>query len=1107
MRLRVFGCAVVALAAWGSVTAGTMPDPGVPFVENKRQWPSEFLYGAELKGARVYLDRDRLFFIQLSQSPDGSKGPAPLKTAFEEHSHVHRDYTAYATFEVSFVGAAAARVAPIGSQPTLFNYYLGNDPSRWAGGARAFDGVRYEGLYKGVDLVVYSQDRLLKSDWIISPCSDPSQIRLDYNGVEEIFQKDGRLHIKAELGEVIEDTPVAYQYVDGVKRTVACEYVLDGTTVSFKFPQGYDNNYELVIDPILIFSSYSGSEADNWGNTATPDGEGNLYSGGMVSGIPNSTDFPATAGAYQVAHKGGGWDIGILKYDSIGANLLYVTYLGGSAVETPQSLVVNNAGELLVLGATSSHDFPGTTPGSFKGGEFVVPLNGVTYDDGTDIFIAKLSADGTNLLAARYLGGTDNDAINFVSGNIGDVDKVESPLARNYGDQLRGDITIDSDDNVYVASSTLSDDFPIVNSDPGATFHGGTHDGVVAKMSSDLSTVIWTRMIGGSGTDVAYSVKVSKKGTIYVGGGTNSVTMAGMNGFKQTAPGGIDGWIVELTGDGSAILNGTYLGTSSYDQIYFIDISTTGDILAYGQTKGSYPIAPASVWSQLGGGQFLHKLSGDLKTSIFSTVFGKGPGPNISPTAFLVNECDNIYMAGWGGEINGPAFFSPPSSYYVGGNTKDMFFTVDAYQKVTVQGNDFYMIVLTGDVQPVYATYLGGTTSLTHVDGGTSRFDKRGIVYHAVCAGCRGNSDFPVAGSVPTIRRTNNSPNCNNAAFKFDLSSLKAKIQPNNIALTAAGDTRVCVPNAIVFENNSIGGEQYKWDLGDGTKREKLEKDTIRHYYKVPGTYIVKLTSIDVSTCIGIDSTSIVVEVFQPNMSVAAGRTICHGGSTRLEAFGAVKYEWRSSKSGFASPEQSPLVSPTETETFYVTMTNEGGCKVTAEIGVTVVPNIDLEFDAEMVYDCVERPYVRLDNKSNLLEDEEAHFSFGDGTSGPDTEEFHEFAQDGIYQIRLIGQKEHCVYEVAKEVPVVTIKVPNVITPEDSPDKNDFFKVLVGNPGALREAVTIEMVVNDRWGKEVYRSDNYRDDWNASNVAEGVYYYEIDIVGHTQCKGWVHVIK
>jgi hypothetical protein len=1107
MRLRVFGCAGVALIAWASAIAGASPGQGVPFVENKHQWPSQFLYGADLNGARVYLDRSRLFFIQLSQSADGSKGKTPLKTTFEEQGPLHQDYTAFATFEVSFRGAAAPKLTVIGIQPTLFNYYLGNDPTQWASGARAFDGVRYEGLYKGVDLVVYSQDALLKSDWVISPCADPSVIRLDYNGIKEIFQEDGRLHIKAALGDVIEEKPVAYQFVDGEKRIVACEYVLDGTTVSFRFPDGYDNNYELVIDPILIFSTFSGSTADNWGNTATPDADGNLYSGGMVSGVLNSTGFPSTPGAYQLKHKGGGWDVGILKYDSIGANLLYATYLGGSGVETPQSLVVNNAGELLILGATGSHDFPGTAPDSFNGGEFIVPLNGVTYSEGTDIFIAKLSADGTNLLAARYLGGTDNDAINFIDGDIDDFDKEESPLGRNYGDQLRGDITIDMDDNVFVASSTLSEDFPLVNSDPGAAFHGGSHDAVVAKISPDLSSVIWTRMIGGDHTDAAFSIKSSKKGTVYVAGGTNSLTMNGMNGFTPNAPGGVDGWIVELSGDGSQILNGTFLGTTSYDQVYFIDISTTGDVLAYGQTKGNYPIAPlGSIFSQLGGGQFLHKLSGDLKTSIFSTVFGRGPGPNISPTAFLVNECDNIYMAGWGGVINDPRFFPVQSAYYVGGNTTNMTVTADAYQKVTVAGNDFYMIVLTGDVQLVYATYLGGT-GLTHVDGGTSRFDKRGIVYHAVCASCGESSGFPVVGPIPVSRATNHSARCNNAAFKFDLSSLKAKVQTNNIALSAAGETRVCVPNAIVFENKSIGGELYKWDLGDGTTIDKLKKDTIRHYYKTPGSYIVKLTAIDVSTCIGIDSTSVVVTVFQPNMSVAADRTICYGGSTRIEAFGAVKYEWRSSKSGFASQEQSPLVSPTETESFYVTMTNEGGCKVTAEIEVVVVPNIDLAFDAEIVYDCVKRPYLHINNKSTLLEDEEAFFAFGDGTSGPSTEEFHEYSQDGLYQVRLIGQKEGCVYETGIEVPVVTIKVPNVITPEDSPDKNDFFKVLVGNPGSLRETVTIKMVVNDRWGKEVYRSDDYKDDWNASNVGEGIYYYEIDIVGHTQCKGWLHVIK
>src|SRR5690606_33423188 len=224
---------------------------------------------------------------------------------------------------------------------------------------------------------------------------------------------------------------------------------------------GYDECLELIIDPILIFSAYSGSTMDNWGNTATYDARGNVYSGGMVSNDDFPSGFPVTPGAYQVAYAGGSWDIGILKYDSAGSELLYCTFIGGNGTETPQSLVVNSSGELLILGATGSSDFPVTNGSEFKGGENIDPLWGVPYLQGTDIFIAKLSPNGDKLLGATYLGGTSNDGVNLISGVMySQLVKEDSPLARNYGDQLRGDIITDDDDFVYIASNTLSNDFP-----------------------------------------------------------------------------------------------------------------------------------------------------------------------------------------------------------------------------------------------------------------------------------------------------------------------------------------------------------------------------------------------------------------------------------------------------------------------------------------------------------------------------------------------------------------------------------------------------------------------------------------------------------------------
>ena len=144
-----------------------------------------------------------------------------------------------------------------------------------------------------------------------------------------------------------------------------------------------------------------------------------------------------------------------------------------------------------------------------------------------------------------------------------------------------------------------------------------------------------------------------------------------------------------------------------------------------------------------GSGQLVQKWQADLKQLIASTRFGSSSTiPDISPTAFLVNDCDNIYLSGWGGDTN---------DGYNGGSTNNMPISSDAFQSST-SGSDFYLMTLSSDLTNfLYGTYLGGTQSKTHVDGGTSRFDKRGIVYHAVCAGCAGRnetqmstSDFPV---------------------------------------------------------------------------------------------------------------------------------------------------------------------------------------------------------------------------------------------------------------------------------------------------------------------------------------------------------------------------
>ena len=1084
------------------------PGPGIPFIENKNQWDQQIRFKASIPEAEVILLRDRIQYLVTSEFNETEKRADKRTMYGTEGGHQHPANFETQLYEVNFINSSKATwQESSGSNGTRYNYMLGADKSKWGIDAKGFSSVTYHDLYCDIDLKVYSQEDRIKHDWIVRPYADPYKIRIEYKGIESIVLKEDNLVIETRVGEITELKPSAYQIIDDKKIYIPCFYNLTKNVLSYEFPQTYDPTYELIIDPILIFSAYSGSSYDNWGNTATYDEQGNVYSGGMVSNLFGGTSFPTTPGAYQTTYAGGNWDVAILKYDSSGSNLLYATYLGGNLTETPQSLLVNQAGELLILGATGSTNFPVTNGSTFGGGTSVDPLGGVPYPLGSDMFVVKLSEDGATLLAGTYLGGTNNDGLNFVSGIMNTLSPgfVESPIARNYGDQMRGDIITDKDNFVYLASNTSSSDFPVVNTDPNAQFKGGTHDAVLLKLQPDLSQIVWSRLLGGSGTDAAYSIKLNKMSEVYVAGGTSSSNFQGMNGLNASFQGDVDGWIAHVSTDGMQIIDATYLGTGFYDQAYLIDLNEANEVYAFGQTQGDYPVT-GNVYTNPNSGQFLHKLSSDLKTTIFSTVIGSGVrSPNISPTAFLVSECNTIYLSGWGGAVNSKTLGNIVRNY-VGGKTLGLPFTSDAYQK-TSNGSDFYFMVLSGDASTfLYGSFLGGTSSFTHVDGGTSRFDKKGIVYQAVCAGCGGRSDFPAV-NVPLAHQKNNSLNCNNAAFKFDLSSLKARIQTNSVTLKTPGITTFCFPDPIVFQNLSAGGQSFEWKLGDGTKLEKADTSLVIHQYKSPGQYSVRLTAFSQGTCKGKDSTTMVINVYNALGAVGNDESMCFDAGIKLITTGGVTYQWKNKEGDFNSVEAQPVVNPKVNTDYYVTITDVHGCVKKDTISIKVIPGIDLQFETSKIHDCYSRPKVQVKNLTNPEED--TFLDFGDGTTSDFPQDVHDYQKDGDYTVRVVGKKDFCIYDKEVTLPFYDLRVPNVITPDQSPDSNDTFKIRYGDPDRTTAdaGIRVSLIIYNRWGKKVFESPDYKEDWSANGLAAGVYYYEADIEGEDVCRGWVQVIR
>lgn len=1078
--------------------------PGIAFIENKHQWNAAALYRADIHGGYMFLNSKGFSFLFLDTKKI-TEGHLQENFSSNESGDFSVEQACNAwNVSVSFVNAQVTTPFPSESTGASYNYFIGSEESKWGYNAQAFRHVVYPDFYEGIQLDVYSSGVHPKYDFIVEPGADPTQIEWKYEGVNSLTIEEGSLYAHTTLADVVERKPYAYQVKNGFKIDVPVEFVLRESSVTYSFPEGYDACYELVIDPILIFSAYSGSISDNWGNTSTYDSRGNTYSGGIVNAFL-STGYPTTPGAYQIQAKGGEWDIGILKFDSSGSKLLYATYLGGSGVETPQSLVVDNDDNLLILGATSSSDFPKATS-LFKGGEGIDPLGGIPYSNGTDVFIAKLSKDGSQLLSSRYFGGTKNDGVNFVSGNMGTNTKVESPLARNYGDQLRGDIVIDENNNIYIATNTLSDDLPAAVN----TFAGGSHDAVVACFTPNLE-ILWSRYVGGTKTDAAYSIKV-KQQTLLVGGGTESTDLVNMNGFKSANEGGIDGWIVELDRNGSSVVGGTYLGTAAYDQVYFIDVNEAGEVYAFGQTQGAYPVQ-GNVYRNTEGGQFIHKLSADLTNSLLSTVIGSGGrSPNLSPTAFLVSDCNNLYLSGWGGAINVPTTVGNNGATifrnYVGGSTSGLPTSADAFQRTT-SGNDFYFMVLSADASEfLYGTFLGGTSSRTHVDGGTSRFDKQGIVYHAVCAGCGGQSDFPAV-NVPVAYRTNRSQNCNNAVFKFDLSSLKARLQTNNEARNFPGISDICFPDGIVFQNLSSGGEVFQWNLGDGSPTKILfDTASFLYYYKTPGVYMVTLTAIDQGTCKVRDVVTKTIRVLESISQVQDDDVMCEGDTYQLSASGGIQYRWVSNdKTSFSGP--TPMISPERSTDYYLTLTEATGCSRLDTVSIAVIPALVPEFELERQASCLMRPMVSVKNPQIDSTRYTFLFDFGDGTTSDLAAAEHTYEKDSVYSVKLIAQREFCVYEQIQPIDITTILIPNVLTPSVKDGKNDVFTIQYGKEGSTpgTRGLKVRLFVYNRWGNLVYANEDYQYNWSGTDLVSGVYFYEATIEGYTTCKDWLHLIK
>jgi gliding motility-associated-like protein len=893
-----FGFAALPALAGPPTVVGPAPSSTVEFVANQRQWAKPVLFAADVPSGRLFMERGRL----VQALYDGKQADALHDQGASASADQRVKAHAYAT---TFVGAnPKARVAGEAKLPGYSNFFLGNDQSRWSSNVPGYGEVRYQGLYPGIDLHFYSKERVLEYDFEVAAGADAQRIKLRYDGQTKLQVVDGALHIGTSVGTVVEQRPYAYQIVKGQRQRVSCEYTLtNGNILTFKMPKGYNHALPLVIDPVLVYSTYTGSTASNYGYTAAFDSLGNLYAGGSVF----ATGYPTTVGAYDVSF-GGSTDMGIIKYNpsaaTRAASRVYATYIGGSTADHPHSLVVDGSNHLIILGSTSSSNYPTTT------GAYDTSLGG-----STDIVVTKLNATGSALVGSTYLGGS-----------TGDGQLNASALRVNYGDSYRGDITTDLAGNIYLASVTESTNFPVIGGVQSS--RAGSSDAVVVKFNPGLTAPIWSTYLGGSGDDTGYSVQLDSVNNVFVGGGTTSTNFPGRTGgFRATYQGGTaDGFIARINAAGTTLVQSTYLGTSAYDQTHFVQLNRRSEVYAYGQTYGAYPVT-TGVYSNAGSRQYIQKLNATLTAGILSTVIGNGSGsgPNLSPTAFLVDNCGQILFSGWGGGLNGGSISGMPLA---GG----------PLQSSSTSG--FYIAQLSPDArQLVFGTYFGSGGA--HVDGGTSRFDKRGIIYQSMCASSSANIQ-PTANAWSATCASS----YNNAAFKMDVLQLNPNFIP---ALTATSTIRradLCAPAQFYFNRPGVTGTSVLWTFGNGQTSTQTNNATTT--YTTPGRYPVRLTVFDTNGCLPTVSSVDTVTVYavpRPQVTATSRQTICIGSSASLSATNlatgtpAVVYTWTAPGQP-ARTGPSITVQPTVTTKYTVTLatpSGAGGCTATDTVTVRVL--------------------------------------------------------------------------------------------------------------------------------------------------------------------------
>ncbi len=645
----------------------------IHFTENLGQWPSEFYFRAETSFGGVWFT---------------NRGPVCEISSDSEDMHV---------VEIAFQDAVSIPVG-LDKAPFRTNFFIGKE-SEWRTEISSYAQIVYSEVWPGVDVSYHFDGSGLKYDVRLSANAAMDAVSFVVSGAT-VNHVDGALVLDLDSGISINDgVPTAEYDDDGTDIPVS--YAVQGSAYGF-MTSGYDRNRSITIDPLVYSTYIGGSGNDRaaglvvdregcayvtgmtysinfpttsctFQNSAVPSvnnlanvfvlkldqtgsnvlystfigGSGNDHGAGIaidargnayVTGFTGSTDFPTTAGAYQVTKTGASNlddDVFVLKLDRTGSVLEYSTYVGGSGHEQGSGIKIDADGNAYIAGFTSSSNFP-TTSNSYQR-----TYGGGDEYDGGDAFVFKLNPTGSGLTFSTYIGTDANDqamavaldpqrniyitgysrSSNFPTSltafqteneGIGDIFVVKldqtgtfmlySTLVGGSTDDYATALFADDQGNVYVAGHTLSSNFPITTGSFQTGF-GGVFDAFIFKLDPLGSNLLYSTFIGGNAYDKAYAVTVDANGSAYMTGSSNSMDFPTTYGtYRDKKTGTTEAYVLRLDPNGTTLLNSSYLGGHAWSEGFAIDISGLGTAHVAGFTSSTdFPVSETGFQRSYGG--------------------------------------------------------------------------------------------------------------------------------------------------------------------------------------------------------------------------------------------------------------------------------------------------------------------------------------------------------------------------------------------------------------------------------------------------------------------------------------------------------------------------